>query len=114
LRATGNGKTTVLDLVTTQPSQTVMAIDESLLHGCFHLSASVLPKRWITSAITSFGLGFPLLTIGIMVQFGLMKRGVPTGVGSPKGNLGVDRQQMFAAYLHARITRGWQGRRPPF
>jgi len=52
----GNGKTAVLDLVTAQPSQTVMAIDESLLHEPFHLS--VLPKRWITSAIASLDWDF--------------------------------------------------------
>jgi len=51
----GNGKTRSR-FSNSKPSQTVMAIDESLLHE--HLSASVLPKRWITSAIASLDWDF--------------------------------------------------------
>ena len=59
------------------------------------------------------GLGFPLLTIGIIA--GAVWANEAWGSywsWDPKETWALITWLMFAAYLHARITRGWQGRRP--
>jgi cytochrome c-type biogenesis protein CcsB len=59
------------------------------------------------------GLGFPLLTIGIIA--GAVWANEAWGSywsWDPKETWAMITWLMFAAYLHARITRGWQGRKP--
>ena len=59
------------------------------------------------------GLGFPLLTIGIIS--GAVWANEAWGSywsWDPKETWALIAWLVFAAYLHARITRGWQGRRP--
>ncbi|MGC9503667.1 c-type cytochrome biogenesis protein CcsB [Baaleninema sp.] len=59
------------------------------------------------------GLGFPLLTIGIIA--GAVWANEAWGTywsWDPKETWAFITWLVFAAYLHARITRGWQGRRP--
>ncbi|MBF2096837.1 MAG: c-type cytochrome biogenesis protein CcsB [Gloeomargaritaceae cyanobacterium C42_A2020_066] len=59
------------------------------------------------------GLGFPLLTIGIVA--GAVWANEAWGSywsWDPKETWAFITWLVFAAYLHARITRGWQGRRP--
>lgn len=59
------------------------------------------------------GLGFPLLTIGIIA--GAVWANEAWGSywsWDPKETWALVTWLVFAAYLHARITRGWQGRRP--
>ena len=59
------------------------------------------------------GLGFPLLTIGIIS--GAVWANQSWGSywsWDPKETWALIAWLVFAAYLHARITRGWQGRRP--
>jgi len=59
------------------------------------------------------GLGFPLLTIGIVA--GAVWANEAWGSywsWDPKETWALITWLVFAAYLHARITRGWQGRRP--
>jgi cytochrome c-type biogenesis protein CcsB len=59
------------------------------------------------------GLGFPLLTIGIIA--GAVWANEAWGSywsWDPKETWALITWLIFAAYLHARITRGWQGRRP--
>ncbi|MGD1900998.1 MAG: c-type cytochrome biogenesis protein CcsB [Geitlerinemataceae cyanobacterium] len=59
------------------------------------------------------GLGFPLLTIGIIS--GAVWANEAWGTywsWDPKETWALITWLVFAAYLHARITRGWQGRRP--
>ena len=59
------------------------------------------------------GLGFPLLTIGILS--GAVWANEAWGSywsWDPKETWALITWLVFAAYLHARITRGWQGRRP--
>ncbi|MCC5898400.1 MAG: c-type cytochrome biogenesis protein CcsB [Phormidium sp. BM_Day4_Bin.17] len=59
------------------------------------------------------GLGFPLLTIGIIA--GAVWANEAWGTywsWDPKETWAAITWLVFAAYLHARITRGWQGRRP--
>ena len=59
------------------------------------------------------GLGFPLLTIGI-ISGGVWANEAWGSYWSwdPKETWALICWLVFAAYLHARITRGWQGRRP--
>jgi cytochrome c-type biogenesis protein CcsB len=59
------------------------------------------------------GLGFPLLTIGIIAG-GVWANEAWGSYWSwdPKETWALITWLVFAAYLHARMTRGWQGRRP--
>ncbi|MGB3293764.1 MAG: c-type cytochrome biogenesis protein CcsB [Phormidesmis sp.] len=59
------------------------------------------------------GLGFPLLTIGIIA--GAVWANEAWGSywsWDPKETWALITWLIFAAYLHARITKGWQGRKP--
>jgi len=59
------------------------------------------------------GLGFPLLTIGIIS--GAVWANEAWGSywsWDPKETWALITWLVYAAYLHARITKGWQGRRP--
>ena len=61
------------------------------------------------------GLGFPLLTIGIIS--GAVWANEAWGSywsWDPKETWALITWLVFAAYLHARITKGWQGRKPAF
>lgn len=102
-----NGKTAVLDLVTASESQTVTS-SESLSPQRLSLAETLdnISYRVI-------GLGFPLLTIGIIA--GAVWANEAWGSywsWDPKETWALITWLVFAAYLHARITRGWQGRRP--
>ncbi|GAP93517.1 c-type cytochrome biogenesis protein CcsB [Leptolyngbya sp. NIES-2104] len=59
------------------------------------------------------GLGFPLLTIGIIAG-GVWANEAWGSYWSwdPKETWAFITWLVFAAYLHSRITKGWQGRRP--
>jgi cytochrome c-type biogenesis protein CcsB len=59
------------------------------------------------------GLGFPLLTIGI-ISGGVWANEAWGSYWSwdPKETWALILWLVFAAYLHARITKGWQGRKP--
>ena len=59
------------------------------------------------------GLGFPLLTVGIIA--GAVWANEAWGSywsWDPKETWALITWLVFAAYLHARITKGWQGKRP--
>ncbi|MEM7725304.1 MAG: c-type cytochrome biogenesis protein CcsB [Cyanobacteria bacterium P01_A01_bin.45] len=59
------------------------------------------------------GLGFPLLTVGIIA--GAVWANEAWGSywsWDPKETWALITWLVFAAYLHARITRGWQGKKP--
>jgi cytochrome c-type biogenesis protein CcsB len=59
------------------------------------------------------GLGFPLLTIGIIS--GAVWANEAWGTywsWDPKETWALITWLVFAAYLHSRITKGWQGKRP--
>ncbi|MGI8500711.1 MAG: c-type cytochrome biogenesis protein CcsB [Hassallia sp.] len=59
------------------------------------------------------GLGFPLLTIGIIAGGVWANEAWGTYWSwDPKETWALITWLVFAAYLHSRITRGWQGRRP--
>lgn len=59
------------------------------------------------------GLGFPLLTIGIIAG-GVWANEAWGSYWSwdPKETWSLILWLVFAAYLHSRITKGWQGRKP--
>jgi len=59
------------------------------------------------------GLGFPLLTIGIIAG-GVWANEAWGSYWSwdPKETWAFITWLVFAAYLHSRITKGWQGRKP--
>ncbi|MGF1934072.1 MAG: c-type cytochrome biogenesis protein CcsB [Nostoc sp. ChiQUE02] len=103
----GNSNTAVLNLVTTPESQAVASAEPlspqrlSLAETLDNISYRII------------GLGFPLLTIGIIAG-GVWANEAWGSYWSwdPKETWALITWLVFAAYLHARITRGWQGRRP--
>ncbi|MCC5638334.1 c-type cytochrome biogenesis protein CcsB [Nostoc sp. CHAB 5844] len=104
---TNNGNTAVLNLVTATQSETA-ATAETLSPQRLSLADTLdnISYRII-------GLGFPLLTIGIIAG-GVWANEAWGSYWSwdPKETWALITWLVFAAYLHARITRGWQGRRP--
>ena len=106
----GNGKTAVMDLVTTTP----IPNPQSQIH-----SEPLSPQRLSLAETLDnisyriIGLGFPLLTIGIIAG-GVWANEAWGSYWSwdPKETWALVTWLVFAAYLHSRITRGWQGLRP--
>ncbi|MEA5552741.1 c-type cytochrome biogenesis protein CcsB [Anabaena cylindrica UHCC 0172] len=102
----GNG-TAVLDLLTVPQTQTVESTETlspqrlSLAETLDNISYRII------------GLGFPLLTIGIIAG-GVWANEAWGSYWSwdPKETWALITWLVFAAYLHSRITRGWQGRKP--
>ncbi len=107
----GNGKTAVMDLVTATPIHN----QSSEIHNSEPLSPQRLSLVETLDNISYrvIGLGFPLLTIGIIAG-GVWANEAWGSYWSwdPKETWALITWLVFAAYLHARITRGWQGRRP--
>lgn len=107
IESNGSAKTALLTLVETKPAQKI-ATSELLSPQRLSL-AEILDN--ISYRI--IGLGFPLLTIGIIAG-GVWANEAWGSYWSwdPKETWALITWLVFAAYLHARITRGWQGRRP--
>ena len=107
----GNANTAVLGLVTTTPIQN----PKSEIQNLEPLSPQRLSLAETLDNISYriIGLGFPLLTIGIIAG-GVWANEAWGSYWSwdPKETWALITWLVFAAYLHARITRGWQGRRP--
>jgi cytochrome c-type biogenesis protein CcsB len=104
---TGTGTTTTLNELATVSPSTVMAVPQ--------LSPQRLNLAEILDNISyrTIGLGFPLLTIGIIA--GAVWANEAWGSywsWDPKETWALITWLVFAAYLHARITKGWQGRKP--
>lgn len=101
----GTGNTAVLNSVATLPKST-----DALPLSPQRLS---LADTLDNISYRIIGLGFPLLTIGIIA--GAVWANEAWGSywsWDPKETWALITWLVFAAYLHARITRGWQGRRP--
>jgi cytochrome c-type biogenesis protein CcsB len=117
---------------TNQPQDVVAAISiEPITVGTSNLGTAVLELPAIaTTNILSpqrlsladtldnisyriIGLGFPLLTIGIIAG-GVWANEAWGSYWSwdPKETWALITWLVFAAYLHSRITKGWQGRKP--
>ncbi|HLO50809.1 MAG TPA: c-type cytochrome biogenesis protein CcsB [Kamptonema sp.] len=102
----GHSNTAVLELVTTQtsPNSTPELLSPQRLN---------LAETLDNISYRIIGLGFPLLTIGIIA--GAVWANEAWGSywsWDPKETWALITWLVFAAYLHARITRGWQGRKP--
>ncbi|TAE59261.1 MAG: c-type cytochrome biogenesis protein CcsB [Nostocales cyanobacterium] len=99
----GNG-TAVLDVITTNPTLTAETLSPQRL---------TLAETLDNISYRVIGLGFPLLTIGIIAG-GVWANEAWGSYWSwdPKETWALITWLVFAAYLHARITRGWQGRKP--
>ena len=105
----GSGTTAVLELATVQTASTAPTQTAELLSPQRLNLAETLDN--ISYRI--IGLGFPLLTVGIIA--GAVWANEAWGSywsWDPKETWALITWLVFAAYLHARITRGWQGRRP--
>jgi cytochrome c-type biogenesis protein CcsB len=104
----GKGNTAVLNLVTATELTSVVTAEELLSPQRLSLAETLdnISYRVI-------GLGFPLITIGIIA--GAVWANEAWGSywsWDPKETWALITWLVFAAYLHARITRGWQGRSP--
>ncbi|MEG4863465.1 MULTISPECIES: c-type cytochrome biogenesis protein CcsB [unclassified Microcoleus] len=105
----GYSTTAVLELATVQtaltaPTQTAELLSPQRLN---------LAETLDNISYRIIGLGFPLLTVGIIA--GAVWANEAWGSywsWDPKETWALITWLVFAAYLHARITRGWQGRRP--
>ncbi len=105
---------------TASPSTTGTAVLEKVTLSSVTEAANKLAPQRLTLADTLdnisyriIGLGFPLLTIGIIS--GAVWANEAWGSywsWDPKETWALITWLVFAAYLHARITKGWQGRRP--
>ncbi|MFN6570386.1 c-type cytochrome biogenesis protein CcsB [Dendronalium sp. ChiSLP03b] len=107
----GNSNTAVLGAVLTTPIQN----QQSTVQNSEPLSPQRLSLAETLDNISYriIGLGFPLLTIGIIA--GAVWANEAWGSywsWDPKETWALITWLVFAAYLHTRITRGWQGRSP--
>ncbi len=101
-------------------TQTVLSDEPKTQRTASHAATPHLSPQRLTLADTLdnisyriIGLGFPLLTIGIIA--GAVWANEAWGSywsWDPKETWALITWLVFAAYLHARITKGWQGRRP--
>ncbi|QQE64039.1 c-type cytochrome biogenesis protein CcsB [Leptolyngbya sp. BL0902] len=99
----GSGGTAVIEKPAVLASQTVTLSPQRL----------TLADTLDNISYRMIGLGFPLLTIGIIA--GAVWANEAWGSywsWDPKETWALITWLVFAAYLHARITKGWQGRRP--
>ena len=104
IKSNNKGNTAVLDLVSAPPIQNSELLSPQRLS---------LAETLDNISYRIIGLGFPLLTIGIIA--GAVWANEAWGSywsWDPKETWALITWLVFAAYLHARITRGWQGRRP--
>ena len=104
IKSNNRGNTAVLDLVSAPPIQNSKVLSPQRLS---------LAETLDNISYRIIGLGFPLLTIGIIA--GAVWANEAWGSywsWDPKETWALITWLVFAAYLHARITRGWQGRRP--
>jgi len=102
LEGTTNGSTLTLDPTTLTANTPLLSLQRLTLGE----TLDNLSYRMI-------GLGFPLLTIGIIAG-GVWANEAWGSYWSwdPKETWSLITWLVFAAYLHPRITKGWQGRKP--
>ncbi|HEY9867339.1 MAG TPA: c-type cytochrome biogenesis protein CcsB [Candidatus Obscuribacterales bacterium] len=104
LTTNGNSTTAVLEFVKTDNLESAPLLSPQRL---------TLVETIDNISYRIIGLGFPLLTIGIIS--GAVWANEAWGSywsWDPKETWALITWLVFAAYLHARITRGWQGRKP--
>ncbi|OIP75494.1 MAG: c-type cytochrome biogenesis protein CcsB [Oscillatoriales cyanobacterium CG2_30_44_21] len=93
------------------PSATLTV--EAPTHQPLSLRRLTLGETLDNLSYRAIGLGFPLLTIGIIAG-GVWANEAWGSYWSwdPKETWSLITWLVFAAYLHTRITKGWQGRKP--
>jgi cytochrome c-type biogenesis protein CcsB len=99
--SSNSGNVAVLEKTTSAPAITLSPQRLTLADTLDNISYRII------------GLGFPLLTIGIIA--GAVWANEAWGSywsWDPKETWALITWLVFAAYLHARITKGWQGRKP--
>lgn len=104
--SSGSGNVAVLDSVATaqMPAEEFIPLSPQRLG---------LAETLDNISYRIIGLGFPLLTIGIIAGGVWANEAWGTYWSwDPKETWALITWLVFAAYLHSRITRGWQGRRP--
>jgi cytochrome c-type biogenesis protein CcsB len=100
----GNGRATSTTLLMDKPTTQRQPLS---------LQRLTLGETLDNLSYRTIGLGFPLLTIGIIA--GAVWANEAWGSywsWDPKETWSLITWLVFAAYLHARITKGWQGRKP--
>lgn len=125
----GNGYRLTSSLKTQQNVAPVISSESSLAASAGTTAVLELPTITATSTLSPqrlsladtldnisyriIGLGFPLLTIGIIAG-GVWANEAWGSYWSwdPKETWALINWLVFAAYLHSRITKGWQGRKP--
>lgn len=125
----GNGYRLTSSLETQQNVAPVISSESSLAASAGTTAVLELPTITATSTLSPqrlsladtldnisyriIGLGFPLLTIGIIAG-GVWANEAWGSYWSwdPKETWALINWLVFAAYLHSRITKGWQGRKP--
>lgn len=100
----GNGRTASTTLLIDKPATERQPLS---------LQRLTLGETLDNLSYRTIGLGFPLLTIGIIA--GAVWANEAWGSywsWDPKETWSLITWLVFAAYLHTRITKGWQGRKP--
>jgi cytochrome c-type biogenesis protein CcsB len=108
VESNGAAKTAVLELVTPKTSE-----QKAISTAPLSPQRLSLAETLDNISYRVIGLGFPLLTIGIIA--GAVWANEAWGSywsWDPKETWALITWLVFAAYLHARITKGWQGRKP--
>ncbi len=104
-----------ISIDTTDLQGTVAVLELPTMAGQITLSPQLLGLADTLDNISYriIGLGFPLLTIGIIAG-GVWANEAWGSYWSwdPKETWALILWLVFAAYLHSRITKGWQGRKP--
>ncbi len=103
----------ILNLANLQSSGTTMVAEVIPQTKPLSLRRLTLGETLDNLSYRAIGLGFPLLTIGIIAG-GVWANEAWGSYWSwdPKETWSLITWLVFAAYLHTRITKGWQGRNP--
>ncbi len=111
--ATQNAAATAIEPITSGNSGTAVLVLPTMTATTLTPQRLSLADTLDNISYRIIGLGFPLLTIGIIAG-GVWANEAWGSYWSwdPKETWALILWLVFAAYLHSRITKGWQGRKP--
>ena len=111
--ATQNVAATAIEPITSSSGTAVLAMPTMAATATLTPQRLSLADTLDNISYRIIGLGFPLLTIGIIAG-GVWANEAWGSYWSwdPKETWALILWLVFAAYLHSRITKGWQGRKP--
>ena len=111
--ATQNVAATAIEPITSSSGTAVLALPTMAATTTLTPQRLSLADTLDNISYRIIGLGFPLLTIGIIAG-GVWANEAWGSYWSwdPKETWALILWLVFAAYLHSRITKGWQGRKP--